>query len=116
MLLPELLPELLLPPLELDPEPLPELPLEELPDPELLPPVVATEDPLLLFTTAVELFPGPLPVSPLPGILDKSENIGLSLFVIPYAATAAATHNTMIIEIIMFALSNFFPPFNYIYI
>ena len=43
-------------------------------------------------------------------ILVKFENTGLSLFVIPYAATAAAIHNTIIIEIIMFDFSNFFTP------
>jgi hypothetical protein len=54
----------------------------------------------------VELLPSPLPC---PFILDKSENIGLLLLVIPYAATAAAIHNTIIIEIIIFDFSNFFP-------
>ena len=114
-----------LPPLELDPEPLllplplpdpdPE-PDDELPDPEpLLPPsVVATEDPLP-FPAGV-LLPSPFPLLLLADILDKSENIGLSLFVIPYAATAAAIHNTTIIEIIIFALSNFFPPLNIYYV
>jgi hypothetical protein len=72
--------------------------------------VVATEDPVPL--PWVVLFPSPLPLLLLlADILDKSENIGLSLFVIPYAATAAAIHNTIIIEIIIFALSNFVPPF-----
>lgn len=108
----ELDPELLEPELEL---PL-ELPLElepELEDPELpvlalLPEVVATDalDPF----PRVVLFPSPLPVLSFEPILDKSENIGLSLLVIPYAATAAAIHNTIIIEIITFALSNFIPP------
>jgi hypothetical protein len=60
------------------------------------------------------LFPTPLPglLLSFADILDKSENIGLSLLVIPYAATAAATHKTIIMEMIIFALSNFFPPVN----
>ena len=107
-------PELELP-LELEPElelPLElEVPLElplELPDPEpVLPPelvVVAGElDPLV---TAV-LFPSPLSEGLFAPILDRSENIGLLVLVNPYAATAAAIHNTIIIEIIIFALSNF---------
>ena len=119
---PLLLLELELPLLE-DPleDPLEELPEEELPlllplpepsepdpvEPEL-PLVVATEEPVP-FPTVV-LFPSPLPVLSFAPILDKSENIGLSLFVIPYAATAAAIHNTIIMEMIIFALSNFFPP------
>ncbi len=83
--LPELeleLPELELPELDDDPELLdPELELPEL-EPELTlsePEVVATLDPL----PNVELLPSPLPVSSFAFILDKSENIGLSLLVIP---------------------------------
>ena len=107
-------PELELP-LELEPElelPLElEVPLElplELPDPEpVLPPelvVVAGElDPLV---TAV-LFPSPLSEGLFAPILDRSENIGLLVLVNPYAATAAAIHNTIIIEMIIFAFSNF---------
>ena len=116
--------------LEFDPEPelslLPELELDvpefedpELEDPELdeseldeseledpeLPSVVAE---WVLFVTAV-WFPGPFPFAFDP-ILARFENTGLSLFVIPYAATAAAIHNTIIIEIIMFDFSNFSPP------
>lgn len=49
---------------------------------------------------------------PLADILDKSEKIGLLLLVIPYAATAAAIHNTIIIEIIIFDFSNIIPPNN----
>ena len=119
-----------LPDLEFDPEPelslLPELELDvpefedpeledpELEDPELdeselplpeLPSVVAE---WVLFVTAV-WFPGPFPFAFDP-ILARFENTGLSLFVIPYAATAAAIHNTIIIEIIMFDFSNFSPP------
>ena len=69
------------------------------------------DDPFVLFIE--ELFPSPCPVS-LPCILDKSEKIGLSLFVIPYAATAAAIHNTIIIEIIIFDFSKIIPPITYI--
>ena len=71
---PELLdPELLDPELELpDPELEPEFTLLE-------PEVVATLDPL----PKVVLLPSPLPVSSFAFILDKSENIGLSLLVIP---------------------------------
>ena len=59
------------------------------------------------------LFHIPFPASlSLENILVKSEKIGLSLLVMPYAATAAATHKTIMIEIIMFALSNFSPPLN----
>ena len=83
--LPELeleLPELELPELDDDPElPDPELELPEL-EPELTlsePEVVATLDPL----PNVELLPSPLPVSSFAFILDKSENIGLLLLVIP---------------------------------
>jgi len=78
--LPEL--ELELPELDDDPELLdPELELPEL-EPELTlsePEVVATLDPL----PNVELLPSPFPVSSFEFILDKSENIGLSLLVIP---------------------------------
>ena len=82
----------------------PELDESELEDPEL-PSVVAE---WVLFVTAV-WFPGPFPFAFDP-ILARFENTGLSLFVIPYAATAAAIHNTIIIEIIMFDFSNFSPP------
>ena len=99
------------PPELLDPE------LLELPplDPELLDPV---EPPFSLFALVetdpvpfpkVVLFPIPSPVSSLVPILAKLENIGLSLLVIPYATTAAAIHKTIIMEIIIFALSNFSP-------
>jgi hypothetical protein len=103
-----------LPPLSLVPEPeLPDPPLPEpeleLPDPLLLPWVDATEEPLPLCTEVP--FPTPDPGLLLePDILDKSENIGLSLLVIPYAATAAAIHNTIIMEIIIFSFSKFIPP------
>ena len=110
-----------------DPDPLPDpLPLfEPLPEPDPLPPFepvppFAPEFPLSDTDTPEPLpesvvFPIPLPASlSFADILDKSENIGLSLFVIPYAATAAATHNTIIMEMIIFALSNFFPPINLI--
>ena len=121
LLLPELeLPELELPLPEEDPpdelpddDPLDELPEAPEPDPveAELPEVVATElDPLFKLV----VFPIPSLASSFAPILDKSENIGLSLFVIPYAATAAAIHNTIIIEMIIFALSNFFPPVNLI--
>ena len=94
-------------PLELlDPEPEPE-PDEPEPLPSF-PFTLTTDAPLPL--PAVVLFPSPFPPSLLADILDKSENIGLSLLVIPYAATAAAIHKTIIIEIIMFALSNVSPP------
>ena len=117
-------PELELP-LELEPElelplelevPL-ELPLEldpELPDPEpvLLPELVVVAGVLDPLVTAV-LFPSPLSEGLFAPILDKSENIGLLVLVKPYAATAAAIHNTIMIEIMIFALSNFLPPINY---
>ena len=110
---PELLdPELLLLlPLDELPEDEPSLPLPELsdPDPELdpeLPVVTATELPL----SEVVLFPIPLPVLSFAFMLDKPENIGLSLLVIPYAVTAAAIHNTIIMEMIIFDLSNVIPP------
>jgi hypothetical protein len=66
--------------------------------------VAREEDPLSKLVT----FPIPSPASSFAPILDKSENIGLSLLVIPYAVTAAAIHNTIIMEMIIFALSNFF--------
>ena len=113
MLVPDPLPEPEPEPPDPLPEPEPEPPELELPllDPELplLEEVVATEEPVPLFK--LEIFPIQLPASLLADILDKSENIGLSLLVIPYAATAAAIHNTTIIEIIMLALSIFFPPY-----
>ena len=110
--LPEPEPEPPDPLLEPDPLPLPELD-PELPELELplLEEVVATEEPVPLFK--LEIFPIPLPESSLADILDKSENIGLSLLVIPYAATAAAIHKTTIIEIIRLALSILFPPSKY---
>ena len=99
------------PPFE-DPDEPPELvpELEPVPDEPVLAPLL----PLVLacdagFVTFV-WFPTPFPVLSFPFILDKFENTGLSLFVIPYAATAAAIHNTMIIEIITFDFSNFSPP------
>ena len=99
-----------------DPEPLPlpdPLPLSLLPEPELPESVVATDNPVPLSVEVV--FPIPFPaLSSFADILDKSEKIGLSLLVIPYAATAAATHKTIIMEMIIFALSNFFPPINLI--
>ena len=107
-------PELLDPELELPDELEPELAPEPEPVSELtleLGLVVATLDPLLLM---VVLFPSPSPASSFAPILDKSENIGFSLLVIPYAVTAAAIHNTIIIDMIIFALSNFFPPRFYI--
>ena len=70
--------------------------------------MTATEEELF---AKVVLFPSPFPLLFAP-ILDKLENIGLSVFVIPYAVTAAAIHNTIIIEMIIFDLSNFFPPIN----
>ena len=114
--------------LELDPELLgPELELPELDPPEDDPLELEPLDPLPLLDTSfttltplpfpcVVLFPSPSPASLLADILDKSENIGLSLLVIPYAATAAAIHKTIIIEIIIFALSNIFPPIKFIQI
>ena len=106
-----LLDELLL---ESDDPPEESLELDEDPELELeLPDVVATEETELF--AKVVLFPIPFPASFAP-ILDKLENIGLSVLVIPYAVTAAAIHNTIIIELIIFDLSNFFPPsfvFNY---
>lgn len=109
-------PELELP-LELEPELEPELevplelPLElepELPDPEpvLLPELVVVAGELDPLVTAV-LFPSPLSEGLFAPILDRSENIGLLVLVNPYAATAAAIHNTIIIEMIIFAFSNF---------
>jgi hypothetical protein len=91
-----------------------ELYWSELPEFESsLPEVVATDTPDPL--SILELFPIPFPASLLLAlILDKSENIGLSLFVIPYAATAAAIHNTIIMEMIIFALSNVLPPINFV--
>ena len=89
-------------------EPDPELP--ELPDPlPLSEGMSAIVSPLPL-PSVVVLLPIPSPVLSFAGILDKSVNIGLSLLVIPYAATAAAIHKTIIIEIIKFALSKVFPP------
>ncbi len=77
-------------------------------EPELDPEVVATDAPVPLLEVK---FPIPFPASlSLADILDKSEKIGLSLLVIPYAATAAAIHKTIIMEMIIFALSNVFPP------
>ena len=78
--------------LPLEEDPLDELPEEEPPDelPELLEPdpvelslpvVVATDEPVLF--PMVVLLPRPLPVSSFAPILDKSENIGLSVLVIP---------------------------------
>ena len=99
-LLLSLLDELLELPLSLpddDPEPVPEFEL---------PAVVATE---AEWFPKVVLFPIPCPALFAP-ILDKLENIGLSVLVMPYAVTAAAIHNTIIIEMIIFDLSNFFPP------
>ena len=112
-----------------DPEPEPEPELDPLPDPEpepdpLLDPVlldpelplvsVATDTPVPLSEVVVFPIPFPASLSSFADILDKSENIGLSLLVILYAPTAAATHKTIIMEMIMFALSNFFPPINLI--
>ena len=86
------------PPFELVPVPVPELPLLELP----------LDDGFVALWAV--MFPAPFPELSLEPMLDKSENIGLSLFVSPYAATAAAIHSTTIIEIIKFDLSNFSPP------
>jgi hypothetical protein len=96
------------PPFEDPDELVPELepPLDEPVLAPLLPLEVACDAGFVTFVW----FPTPFPALLFPSIPVKFENTGLSLFVIPYAATAAAIHNTMIIEIMTFDFSNFSPP------